>query len=223
MRIWNVISLAVVAGTAAPVLYHYQLHGVVNPWQVALAFFLWLNTIIAFWEICLLFRIDHIAAEHVRFREAYAGREIERITDFLLSKVRPRKLLSPTLWSEIWSSYSVFDESYANKKSFGFCADVGNGFTTLIPSLLFLIAMTAHQLPARAVGIMGLLIFYQMWYGTVVYLGSYFLNKRHVGRPLLHVFVMVVMMNGVWLTFPLAGIYAAISMITTDSYAIFVR
>ena len=221
MRVWNVILVAVLAGTATPVLLHHQVHGVLSPVQLVLAFFLWLNVIIALWELCLFFRIDRIEAEHTRMRHTYRGREITRIKDFMRSEVPAGRLLSPTLWAGIWSSYSLFDESYASKKSFGFFVDVGNGFTTLVPSLLFLHQMTFQQLPARALGIVGLLLFYQMWYGTVVYLGSYFLNRRHVGRPLWHVAVIVVVLNGLWLTFPLLGIYASISMIYSSSYAMF--
>ena len=223
MRVWNVILVAVVGGTTAPVLLHYQTHGVLNACQLALAFFLWLNTIIALWELCLWARIDHIEAEHKRLARSYKGREMARVVDFMRTEVPARRLFSPTLWSGIWSSYAVFDDSYASKKSFGFFVDVGNGFTTLVPTLLFLYQMTLGQLPARALGIVGVLLFYQMWYGTLVYLGSYFVNKRHVGRPLWHVGVIVLLMNGVWLTFPVLGMAASIEMIYSDSYALFLR
>jgi hypothetical protein len=86
---------------------------------------------------------------------------------------------------QVWACYSVFDQSYANRQSFGFFIDVGNGYSTIIPTLLFLLGMTCHgeggyQLPftAQQVGIVGLLSFYQEFYGTVVYFLSFFMNKR---------------------------------------------
>ncbi len=194
-----------------------------NPHQIGLVFFLWLNAIIAFWEICLFLRIDLIEEEFADFRERYRGRELDRVIDYFGSEVSASKVFSPTTWSQIWSSYAIFDDSYANRKSFGFFIDVGNGFSTMLPTLLFLYGMTYHVLPARLLGIVGLLICYQMWYGTVVYFGSYVFNKRYVGHSPRNVAIFVGVSNGLWFTFPLWGIWAALQMIYTDSYAVFLR
>jgi hypothetical protein len=223
MRVWNVILGVLLIGTGVPVLVHHQQHGVVNLWQIVLAFFLAMNTLIALWELCLFFRIGLIEEQHRRFVEIYRGREIDRVRDFFFTRVPLGELVSPSFWSGIWSSYSVFDESYANRRSFGFFVDIGNGFTTLIPSLLFLGEMSLQQLPARALGILGLLLFYQMWYGTVIYLLSFFLNRRHRGHRWWHIAIIVGLSNGLWLVLPVVGCYASLNMIYTDSYAIFVR
>ncbi len=223
MRIYHVVLVALLLGTGVPVALHHQVHGVVNPHQIGLAFFLWLNAIIAFWEICLFLRIDLIEEEFADFRERYRGRELDRVIDYFGSEVSASKVFSPTTWSQIWSSYAIFDDSYANRKSFGFFIDVGNGFSTMLPTLLFLYGMTYHVLPARLLGIVGLLICYQMWYGTVVYFGSYVFNKRYVGHSPRNVAIFVGVSNGLWFTFPLWGIWAALQMIYTDSYAVFLR
>jgi hypothetical protein len=223
MRVWNVVAFTVAAGTTLPVLLHYQHHGVFSAYQIALAFFLWLNVIIALWEICLFLRIDEIEERHRRLQQAYKGRAIARSLDFLLSRVALRELFSASFWTGIWTSYAGFDESYADKRSFGFFVDVGNGFTTLIPSLVFLSEMTFGRISARALGIVGILLFYQMWYGTLVYLASFILNKRYVGHPPAHLAIIVGCLNGLWLTFPLLGIYASVSMVYTNSYAIFLH
>jgi hypothetical protein len=223
MRVWNVIAVAVVAGSALPVWLHHRHHGVVNGWQVALAFFLWVNTIIALWELCLCFRIGQIEQQHQRARISHRGHELALVRTFLLSAVPLRRLLSPSLWAGVWSSYSVYDDSYADRRSFGFFVDVGNGFTTLIPGLLFLYGMTFEWLPARALGLVGLLICYQMWYGTVIYLVSYFHGRKHVGRSPLEVATIVGMTNGVWLVFPVIGMIAALAMIESGTYAIVLR
>ena len=53
--------------------------------------------------------------------------------------------------------------SYQDQTTFGFFVDVGNGFTTLLPTLLWAVAMTwpVIGMPARALGSMGLIKFYQ--------------------------------------------------------------
>lgn len=223
MRVWNVVLFAVVAGTAAPVVLHHREHGVMNAHQIALAFFCWLNAIIALWELCLFLRIDLIEEQHRRFVAAYRGRELLRARDFFATKVPLGKLFSPTLWAELWSTYSIFDDSYADRKSFGFFVDIGNGFSTLIPSLLFLYGMTFEIVSARTLGIVGLLLFYQTWYGTVVYFTSFVMNKRYRGHTAANLALFVGMSNGLWFTFPLWGMYAAILLIESNSYALFWR
>jgi hypothetical protein len=221
LRVWNVVLIAVTGGTAVPIALHHRYHGVFNPHQMALAFFAWLNVIIALWEICLFLRIDLIEEQHRRFVADYRGRELERARDFFATPVPLRRLFSPTLWAELWSTYSVFDDSYANRKSFGFFVDIGNGFSTLVPSLLFLYGMTFEIVPARVLGILGILLFYQTWYGTIVYFASFVMNKRYRGHTLRNLALFVGMSNGLWLTFPLWGIYAAVVLIQSDSYVLF--
>src|SRR5262245_32344872 len=142
MRVWNVVLFAVTGGTALPIYLHRHEHGVWNAHQMGLAFFVWLNAIIALWELCLFLRIDLIEEQHRRFAAEYRGRELERARDFFAMRVPIAKLFSATLWAELWSTYSVFDDSYADRKSFGFFVDIGNGFSTLVPSLLVLFGMT---------------------------------------------------------------------------------
>jgi hypothetical protein len=220
MRIYQVVLFAVLAGTALPVALHHHVHGVWNVHQIGLAFFLWLNTIIAFWEICLFLRIDLITKQYERFAVEYKGRELDRVKDFFNAPIAFSAIFSPTVWAELWSSYAVFDESYANKKSFGFFIDIGNGFSTFIPTLLVLYGMTYALLPARVLGIVALLILYQMWYGTLVYFASFILNKRYVGHTKGNLAIFVGLSNGLWFTFPLWGIAIAIQLIYSDSFAI---
>ena len=221
MRIYHVVVTAVVLGTAVPVALHHQAHGVFNPHQIALAFFLWLNAIIAFWEICLFLRIDVIEKQYADFRERYRGRELDRVKDYFGAPVRFAAIFSPTTWAEIWSSYALFDESYADRKSYGFFIDVGNGFSTLLPSLLFVYGMTFPILPARILGLVGLILNYQMWYGTLVYFGSFVLNKRYRGHEPLNLAIFVGLSNGIWFTFPLWAMAVSVQLIYSDSYAIF--
>jgi hypothetical protein len=221
MRVYQVVVLAVVLGTALPIVLHHQVHGVLNVHQIALAFFLWLNTIIALWELCLFFRIDRVEADYARFAAEYAGRPLDRVKDFFSTKLSFGQILSPTTWSEIWSSYALFDPAYADRKSFGFWIDTGNGFTTSLTSVALLYGLTYQPISARVLGIVLLLACYQMGYGAVVYGAAYAFNKRWVGHTPANVAIFVGLSNGIWIVFPIWAIWAAVQLITTDSYAIF--
>lgn len=221
MRVYQVVFLAVVLGTALPIALHHQVHGVVNVHHVGLAFFLWLNTIIALWELCLFFRIDRIEADYERFQAQYAGRPLDRVKDFFLTKLSVGEIFSPTTWSEIWSSYALFDPAYADRKSFGFWIDTGNGFSTSITSVALLYGLTYQPVSARTLGIVLLLACYQMGYGAVVYGSAYVFNKRYVGHTPGNVAIFVGLSNGIWIVFPIWAIWAAVQLIFTDSYALF--
>jgi len=221
MRVYQLVFTTVVIGTLIPVALHHRMYGGYDADQIALSFFLWLNVIIALWEICLFLRIDQIEVQHRRYVAEYRGRELDRVKDFFGAKLPLAKVFSPAVWGDLWASYSVFDESYANRKSFGFFVDIGNGFSTLIPSLLGIYGMTYELLPARTMGVIMLLAHYQMWYGTLVYFSSFIFNKRYVGHTRFNLTVFVGISNALWLLFPLWGIYAALTMIYSNSYAIF--
>ncbi|MBN8611191.1 MAG: hypothetical protein J0L92_11430 [Deltaproteobacteria bacterium] len=221
MRIYQVVVLAVVLGTLLPVWLHHEVHGVWNVHQMGLAFFLWLNTIIALWEICLWLRIDRIEADYARFVTQYAGRPLDRVIDFFNKKITLGQIVAPTTWSEIWSSYALFDPSYADRKSFGFWIDVGNGFSTSLVSLLYLYGATYEVLPARVLGIVGLLACYQMLYGTVIYFSSFVANGRHRGHTAGNLAIFVGLSNGIWIVFPGWAMWAAYQLIESNTYDVF--
>ena len=76
-------------------------------------------------------------------------------------------------------------------------------------------------LHARLMGIIGILKFYQEFYGTVLYFLSYILNKRYQGVSIFSVLLFVGLSNGLWFFIPMAGMYASYTMILTDSYDVF--
>jgi hypothetical protein len=114
--------------------------------QAGLAFFLGLNAVVCVWEMVLFYQIDWIERQHHLYtKQVAAGASpLSVAVQFFQLRVHRGNLASPRLWAEVWACYSVFDASYANRQSFGFFVDVGNGFTTLLPTLLFGVAMTAH-------------------------------------------------------------------------------
>ena len=124
-------------------------------------------------------------------------------------------------WTWIWSTYSLFDPGYSDRRSFGYNIDVGNGFTTLIPATLFAFGMTFEFIPARILGIIGVIIFWQMFYGVVVYFFQFFNNGRHEGHTVRDVLLFVGVSNVLWWVFPLLGLCASIRLIMDGSYAVF--
>ena len=94
----------------------------------------------------------------------------------------------------------------------------------LIPSLLWVYHMTAQGngfLSPQWLGIVGLLSFYQMFYGAVLYFASFFTNKRHKVVSLAEVCGFVGVSNGIWIVFPMVGMYASVRLILENSYAVF--
>ena len=115
----------------------------------------------------------------------------------------------------------MFDGSYADRRTFGFAIDIGNGMSTLIPSLLLHIGFTYQFLPAQIIGIIALLFFYQVTYGTMLYWVSFIVNKRYKLISFKENMMYIVGTNVPWVIFGLIGIYASIRLILENSYAVF--
>ena len=181
--------------------------------------------------------ISHIKEELKKLNEKYGNNRMSAVVDFFLTSISIKQIFTLKTWSRIWSTYSMYDPSYANRESFGFFVDVGNGWTTLLPSLLYLIGMTFHNnyyynmmfimlsssssSSAKILGIIGIIKFYQEFYGTCIYFLSFFFNKRHHGKSLFEVILFVGLSNGLWFFFPILGMYASLQLILTNSYEVF--
>jgi len=216
-----VIVLAVVTGTSLHIWLHHRTHGVFNMTQIGLAFFLVVNVIVAWWEIALFVRQDQIQAEYDEIREPYRGREMEAVARVFTRRIPLSQVLSFRQWTRIWSTYSLFDPGYSDRRSFGYNIDVGNGFTTIIPATLFAFGMTFELVPARVLGIIGIIFFWQMFYGTSVYFFQFFNNDRHKGHSVRDVLLFVGVSNLSWLIFPFWGLWASVQLILEGSYAVF--
>jgi hypothetical protein len=78
--------------------------------------------------------------------------------------------------------------------------------------------MTFPVVSPVVLGIVGLLIFYQKFYGTCLYFFSYFFNRRYRGHRLVGLLAMVGGTNGIWLVFPAMGIYVCLRLILDGSF-----
>jgi hypothetical protein len=216
-----VIGSVVVIGTVFHTWLHERVHGVFNATQIGLAFFLVINVLIAWWEIALFVCQDQIRAEYEAIKNPYRGRELARVAEVFARPIPLFRVLSFCQWTTIWSSYSLFDPGYSDRRSFGYNIDVGNGFTTLIPAVIFAFGMTFELMPARVLGIIGVIIFWQMFYGTAVYFFQFFNNGRHKGHSLRDLMLFVGITNLMWFVFPIWGLCASIQMILDGSYEVF--
>jgi hypothetical protein len=209
LPVWAWLTLWLLVSVGGSVVAHYAIHGVVNGWQVALAVFLSINILICVWEISLYYRIGDIERWH-REPRATSGRPSGTV---YLARVTLRELASTHLWARIWSEYAFYDPSYADRRSFGFAGDVGNGFVTLVPSLVLFFGMTVPVLPPVVLGLIGALIFYQKLYCTCVYFFTFVFNRRHEGHRLGPLIGIVGGTNGIWIVFPAIGLYVCIRLI----------
>ncbi len=211
---WYVIW--VLGCTTAFASWHAEVHGGFNAWQIALALFLAINIITCIQEICLGLRISKIEYWH----HDPEGRRSKPRGSMWFARVSPGQLLSATFWARMWSEYAYFDPAYADRRSFGFSVDVGNGWSTLIPSSLFLVGMTAPSFSPAVVGILGIIIFYQKLYRTCLYFFSYSFNQYYKLQPMARVIPVVGGTNGVWIIFPAFGLYVSVQIILQNSFAI---
>ena len=81
--------------------------------------------------------------------------------------------------------------------------------------------MTFELMPAPVLGIIGIIIFWQMFYGTAVYFFQFFHNGRHRGHSLRNLVLFVGITNFMWLIFPLWGVWTSAQMIVDGSYSVF--
>ena len=162
LKVYHVLIAYVLASTGLCVHLHLKEHNNLSVLQASLAFFLCLNALICLWEISLGLNIDHIKKESERLKKEYKGDKLQACLSFFLADVTVAEVFSLKFWSIVWSTYALYDPSYANKESFGFFIDVGNGWTTVLPSVFYCLGMTYEFVPARVLGMIGLVKFYQV-------------------------------------------------------------
>ncbi len=222
LRAFEVVSLYVVLATVVPWYWHRSLHGCWNWVQMALTFFCAINFLISFWEVALWRYIVDIEKQYRDLLAKYKEERTRATLDLFVRRLTLSEVFSLHFWTRIWSIYSLYDPSYSDKRSYGFFIDIGNGHTMLLPSVLWVVNMTAlAPLAPHWLGIVGIICFYQMFYGTVLYFTSFLTNRRYEGKTPLEMFLFVILSNGIWITFPLLGIWASIQLVLQGTFDVF--
>ena len=210
------ISLPAVAGIGA----RYYLHRDLDVLHSVLSLFFSINLLISYWEACLFFRRDYIEKRTVYWRNWQ--RETGRMAagEFLLSRVPLRRAMSPTVWADVWATYSQFDASYSDRRTFGFNVDIVNGFVTPAPMLVLYAAYTVDFLPAAHAGILGVMLFWQWTYATSSYLVSFFVanRQRHITRGEMYTYILA--MNSPWVLCGLLGLYVSVRLVLDGNYSV---
>ena len=213
-------ALAVAFLTLLGIGARYQVHGDLNVVHSLLSLFLSINLLICYWEVCLFLRRDLVETrtEYWRERRKRTGRT--PAVEFLRAKVPLVRLLSPTLWADVWAAYAQYDSSYADRRTFGFNVDIVNGFLTPAPTLIVYAAYTSHFLPPLVTGIVGAILFWQVMYGASVYLISFFVagRQRRISRQELYTYIVAP--NSPWMAGGLLGLYVSIRLITDGDYSV---
>ena len=211
-----VIATLTLAGIGA----RYWVRGDFNVIHALLILFLSINLVICYWEVCLFLRRDYIGlrAEYWRKRWQETGRK--PATEFLTAKVPLTRILSPTVWADVWATYSQFDDSYADRSTYGYNVDVANGFATPIPTLILYAAFTFDILSAPVAGIVGVMLFWQWMYTTSVYGVSFFSANRQTRISRKDMYIYVWATNSPWVLFALLGLYVSIRLIVNGDYSV---
>ena len=198
----------------------YYVSGDFNVIHCLFSLFFSTNLLICYWEACLFLRRDHVKtrAEYWRRRQRETGRT--PAVEFLSTRVPLRRILSPTVWADVWATYSMIDAAYSDRRSFGFTADIGNGFVTPVPTLLLYAAYTIDFVPAVVAGILGLMLFWQWVYVSSLYWVSFFVagGRKHITRGELYTYVVA--LNSVWVLCPLLGVYLSLRLILDADYSV---
>lgn len=130
-------------------------------------------------------------------------------------------------WADVWGTYSLLDVSYSQTGSFGYNIDVGNGWTTLFPSLAMIYVASGgtfvHYISPRLVGYLSGLVMWQQLYGTLLYFLQYVVNKRWQdhGTPSSQMIFLVGGSNFIWIVGPLLCLWTCWQMVLTDTVQVF--
>ena len=120
------------------------------------------------------------------------------------------------------------DPSYQNTEAFGFFIDVGNGWSTIPPSLLMNYAIiygpsrsAGDAITPLLVGCISIASLWQITYGTIIYFLSFVWNKRYRGFRAGEIWTFVGVSNSLWIVFPAIGIWACVQILRDDNFDVF--
>ena len=216
--LFTILVIAVLA--SAGVFARYWARGDFDVVHALMISFFSINLAICYWEVCLFLRRDRIElrAEYWRARQLETGRPAA--VEFLTAGVPLRRLLSSTVWAEVWAAYSQIDGSYADRRTYGFNVDIANGFVTPVPTLILYAAFTFDFLPAVVAGIVGAMMFWQLTYATSVYWVSFFVANRQARIRPRDTLVYIWALNSPWVLFALLGLWASVRLIVDGDYSV---
>ena len=213
-------GLVIASLTAVGIGARYGVRGDLDVIHGLLILFFSINLVICHWEVCLFFRRDYIEKRAQYWREHRRETGRTSAVEFLIGRVPLTRILSSTIWADVWATYSQFDSSYADRRTYGYNVDIANGFVTPVPTLILFVAFTVDFLPAVVAGIVGAMLFWQLTYATSVYWVSFFVAERQsrIGRKDMYIYIWA--LNCPWVLFALLGLYVSIRLIVNGDYSV---
>lgn len=220
IRVLTFATLVVVCLAGIGLGTRYYLHQNLGLVHTILILFFSINILICYWEACLYLQRSRVEKRTVYWR----NRKVEtgRLPhfEFFAKKVPWTKILSPTLWADVWATYAQYDPSFADRRTYGFNVDTANGFLSFLPSLLLFAAFTVYFLPPRVAGIIGAIMFWQWTYMTSVYWISFFVANRQAEISRRELYLYVLGTNSPWVLCPLLGLFVSIRLILDGNYGV---
>ena len=213
-------ALAVVLLTMIGIGTRYYVAGDFNAIHALLSLFFSTNLLVCYWEICLFLKRDYVEerTEYWRIRRRETGRT--PAVEFLLTRVPLKRIFAPSVWADVWATYSQVDGSFSDRRTWGFNVDVANGFFTPLPTLVLYAAFTFDFMPAVLAGMLGLILSWQWAYATSVYGVSFFMAGRQRLITRTELFVYVGALNAPWVLFGLLGMYVSARLILDGDYRV---
>lgn len=215
-----VVGLMIAGGTLLGILVRLQTHGDFNVIHSVFCLFFSTNLLICYWEACLFFRRGKIGARAEYWREVQGRTGRSPAHSFFIARIRPTQVLSPDVWADAWAAYCYYDESYADRRSFGFNVDIANGFVTPVPTLFLYAAFTVGYPSARVAGIIGLMMAWQWVYMTSVYVVSFFVAGRQTLISRRDMYIYIVAINSFWVLSALLGVYVSTALVVNGDYSV---
>ena len=215
-----VIAVVAVGLLALPGIgVRYLLHGDLNVIQGLLTLFFSISLVVCYWEMCLFFRRDYIEERAEFWRRRLDDNGKTPAVEFLTTSVPLNRILSPTVWADVWATYSMFDSAYADRNTYGFNIDIANGFATPAPTLILYVTYAGGLLPAVAAGILGAMLFWQWVYASSLYVVSFFVGQKHNRITKREFYTYIFSLNAIWVLFPMLGLYVSVRLILDGDYS----
>lgn len=211
-----VIAILALVGIGA----RYYLHRDLNLIHAFLSLFFSINLLICYWEASLILRRDYIEKRAKYWREWKRRTGRAPSSEFLLTRVPLSKVLSQTLWADVWATYSLYDGSYADRRTYGYIADVANGIVTPTPTLILYVAYTSGLLPAVFAGVLGVMMFWQLTHMTSAYWISFFLAGRQTRISRSEMYIYIWGTNCPWALSGLLGLYVSVRLVVDGNYGV---
>ncbi|MCY3996137.1 MAG: hypothetical protein OXF07_08350 [Rhodobacter sp.] len=219
--IWLFAGLVLSALTLTGVCARNWVHGDFSVIHALLVLFLSVNLMVCYLEICLALCRDYVDQRIGYWRDFELETGRSSIVAFLASRVPLSRLLLPITWADLWAIYSQMDRSYADRRSYGYNIDFANGFLVPVPTLILYLAYSVDILPAPVTGIIGVMLYWQLVHGTLVYWIGFFGANLQGGTNRRYLYFVVLGLNSQWVFFGLLGIHVSIQMILNGDYSVF--